>query len=137
MTSLSRTLIATACAALLSANASLPSQAANQLVRRGASPYDGAWSVVIQTARGDCPGAIRAGVRIFGGRVLSNDPGYSVEGRVAANGALRVNVSAGGQGAGGFGRLWRTAGRGLWRAWSGQCSGQWTAARREQFDYSQ
>jgi hypothetical protein len=137
MTRLSRTLIATACTTVLIASPILPSLAASQLAQRAANPYDGAWSVVIQTTRGDCPAAIRAGVRIYAGHVLSNDPGYSVEGRVATNGALRVNVSTGGQGAGGFGRLWHTAGRGLWRTWSGQCSGQWTAARREQFDNSQ
>ncbi len=115
-------------AAFLIAGASLPSQAAQP---RAAGRYDGVWSVVIQTMRGDCPAAVRAGVRILGGRVLAEDQAYSVAGHVAPNGAVHVNVSAGGQDAGGFGRLWRNAGRGLWRTRSGECSGQWTAARRE------
>jgi hypothetical protein len=137
MTNLLRTIFITSCTASLVVSASLPSQAAHQVAHRGASPYDGAWSVVIQTTRGNCPAAVRAGVRIFAGQVLPNDPGYSVEGHVAPNGALRVNVSAGGQGASGFGRLSRNTGQGLWRTWSGKCSGQWTAARREQSNNSQ
>jgi hypothetical protein len=92
--------------------------------------YDGERSVVIETMRGDCPAAIRAGVRILGGKVLAEDPSYSVGGYVAANGAVRVNVSAGGRDAGGFGHLWRNAGRGLWQTQSGECSRQWNAARR-------
>ena len=115
-------------AALLIAGASVPSQATPQ---RSSGPYDGEWSVVIQTTRGDCPAAIRVGLRILAGRVLAEDQSYSVAGRVAANGAVRVRVSAGSQAAGGFGHLWRNAGQGLWRTPSGECSGQWSAARRE------
>jgi hypothetical protein len=125
MTNLSHTFLIASFAALLIASASEPSEAAS----RGAHLYDGAWSVVIQTTRGNCPPAIRAGVSILAGRLISNDENYAVDGRVAPNGAIRVNVSAGGQGAGGFGRLSHNAGRGLWRTWSGECSGQWTAAR--------
>ena len=33
---------------------------------------------MIQTTRGDCPAAIRAGVRILAGRVLAEDQSYSV-----------------------------------------------------------
>jgi hypothetical protein len=115
-------------AAAVLGGTSLPSQAAPS---RSAAAYDGEWSVVIQTTRGDCPAAIRAGVRILAGRVLAEDQNYAVAGRVAANGAVRVNVAAGGQSAGGFGRLSRNVGRGLWRTRSGECAGQWTAARRE------
>lgn len=108
--------------------ASLPSEAAPQ---RAGGRYDGEWSVVIQTTRGDCPSAIRAGIRIQAGRVLAGDQSYAVAGHVAANGAVHVNVSAGGQGADGFGHLWGNVGQGLWRTQSGQCSGQWSAARRD------
>jgi hypothetical protein len=135
MISLSRSVVINSCAALLIAGATLPSEAANQLAQRGASPYDGVWSIVIQTTRGDCPAAIRAGVHISGGHVLANDISYSVEGHVAPNGALRVNVSAGGQGAGGFGHLSRNTGQGSWRTRSGECSGRWTAERREQTNF--
>jgi len=131
MTSLLRPLFIATCTGLLVVSASLPSQAAHQVSRRDRSLYDGVWSVVIQTTRGTCPAAIRAGVRILAGQVLPTDQGYSVDGRVATTGAVRVNVSAAGQGAGGFGHLSRNTGQGLWRSLSGECSGQWTAARRE------
>ena len=134
MTNLLRTALIIGCVTLPAVGASLSAQAANQIAQRITSPYDGEWSVVIQTTRGDCLASLRAGVRILAGRVLANDQSYSVNGRVAPNGAIRVNVSAGGQGAGGFGRLSRNAGRGLWRTLSGECSGQWTAARRKQFE---
>lgn len=98
--------------------------------RAGARVYDGVWSVVIETSRGNCPAAIRAGVHIFAGRLLADDQSYRLNGRVAGNGAVRVRVSAGGQSAGGSGRLWRNVGRGLWRTSLGECSGQWTAERR-------
>jgi hypothetical protein len=98
--------------------------------RGGARVYDGVWSVVIETTRGNCPAAMRAGVHIFAGRLLSDDQSYRLNGRVAGNGAVRVTVSAAGQSAGGSGRLWRNVGRGLWRTSLGECSGQWTAERR-------
>jgi hypothetical protein len=125
MTRLSRKLLIASRVALLVLSATEPSQAAP----RGTSPYDGAWSVVIQTSQGNCPSAIRAGVSILAGRLLSKDQSYAVDGRVAPNGAVRVQVSAGSQAAGGFGRLSRNSGQGLWRTKSGECSGQWTAAR--------
>jgi hypothetical protein len=127
MTSHLRTTFIFISAASLIAGASLPSQARPQ---RASGPYDGEWSVVIQTTRGDCPAAIRAGVRILAGDVLAEDQSYSVAGHVAADGAVRVSMSAGSQAAGGFGHLWRNAGQGLWRTQSGECSGQWSAARR-------
>jgi hypothetical protein len=98
--------------------------------RSGARFYDGAWSVVIETTRGNCPAAIRAGVHIFAGRLLADDQSYRFDGRVAASGAVRVTVSAAGRSAGGSGRLRRNVGRGLWRSSSDECSGQWTAERR-------
>jgi len=131
MTRLLHLIFIATCAALLMVNVSLPSQAEYQVAHRGSSLYDGAWSIVIQTTQGNCPGAVRAGVRILAGRVLPTDQDYSVEGQVAPTGAVRVTVSAAGQGAGGFGHLSGNTGQGLWRTWSGECSGQWTAERRE------
>jgi hypothetical protein len=98
--------------------------------RGSARLYDGVWSVVIETTRGNCPAAIRAGVHIFAGRLLADDQSYQLSGHVAANGAVRVTVSAAGQSAGGSGRLGRNVGRGLWRTSLGECSGQWIAERR-------
>jgi hypothetical protein len=125
MKNLSRVFLIVSRAALLLMSASEPSQAASG----GANLYDGTWSLVIQTTRGDCPVAIRAGVRILAGRVLADDQAYAVDGRVSPGGAVRVTVAAGNQAAGGFGRLSHNAGQGLWRTRSGECAGQWTAAR--------
>ena len=105
--------------------------AVHRMATRGrARVFDGAWSVVIETTRGNCPAAIRAGVHILGGRLLADDQGYRLNGRVGANGAVRVTVSAAGQSAGGSGRLGRNVGGGLWRSSSDECAGQWSAQRR-------
>jgi len=95
--------------------------------------FDGTWSVEIITERGSCDRAYRYAMRISNGNVV-NEYGESVslQGRVAANGDVRVNVSAGGQQAAGVGRLSRTMGSGTWRGQgsAGYCAGVWQAARR-------
>jgi hypothetical protein len=117
---------------LLGATVIQPSYAAHRNVaRRGTRAFDGLWSVVMQTTRGDCPAAVRAGVRILAGRLSAEDQSYGIDGRVAPSGAVRVMVSAAGQTGGAFGHLSREAGRGYWRTSSGECAGQWTAARRD------
>jgi len=131
MSGSARMIASAALAVLLVAMAGAPSQAAHRTTPRRGSFYDGDWSVLIQTTRGDCPAALRAGVRIRGGRVLAEDSSFQLNGEVAPGGAVRVTVSAAGQTAGGSGRLSRDSGGGLWRTWSGTCSGQWTAGRRE------
>ena len=97
---------------------------------RAANVYDGAWSVTIYTQFGNCPSSLRYGVRVARGRVFGDDQSYQVNGTVAANGATRVTVSEQGQSASGTGRLAGNAGAGRWRTSTGQCAGQWTAARR-------
>lgn len=98
-----------------------------------ATAFDGGWSVVIMTQRGACDRAYRYGVRISNGYV-SNDGSAPVnlQGRVAPNGNIRVNVSSGGQAAEGEGRLTKYAGNGTWsgQGASGSCSGVWQAERR-------
>jgi hypothetical protein len=95
-----------------------------------AANYDGAWSVTIMTQVGNCPSSLRYSVRVAKGRVYGDDQSYDVNGSVAPNGATRVTVSEKGQSASGTGRLSGNAGAGRWRTSTGQCSGQWTAARR-------
>jgi len=120
-----RSIFAVSVTVLLVAVGSVPT---NAVARVGA--FDGEWSVVIQTLRGDCGPAYRYAVRIAGGRVFSPDPSYQARGVVASNGAIRVVVSRGDQSANGSGRLTRDAGRGWWRTAKGECSGQWAAERR-------
>jgi hypothetical protein len=127
----SRLIVSTMLAVFQVTMAGAASQAAHRnVVRHGIGIYDGDWSVLIETTRGNCPPALRAGVRILGGRILAADQSYQLNGEVASGGDVRVTVSAGGQSAGGSGRLSRDSGRGLWRTRSGECSGQWSAARR-------
>jgi len=104
--------------------------AATPFAARAASLYDGAWTVTIFTQSGNCPSSLRYGVRVASGRVLADGQSYQVNGTVAANGATRVTVSEQGQSASGTGRLSGNAGAGRWRTSTGQCTGQWTAARR-------
>jgi hypothetical protein len=116
-----RAIFATAFAALLIGSAGVPTPAV-------AGNFDGAWSVVINTARGDCGSGLRYAVSIVGGRVVGNG-GYGVAGFVSPSGAIRVTVSDGGRSASGSGRLSGSHGSGGWRTSGGECSGYWSASR--------
>jgi hypothetical protein len=130
MTSFRRPIVNNSFALLLAAMVSFPAYAAQQ--SRGAADFDGPWSLVVETTRGSCPAAVRAGVQILGGQVLAEGPSYRIDGRVTRNGAVRVTVFAAGQSGGAYGRLSSQVGRGLWRTSSGDCSGTWVAERRGQ-----
>jgi hypothetical protein len=119
-----RSIAATAFAGLLITSTGVSSEAV------AANNFDGSWSVVINTLRGDCGSALRYGVRIVGGRVVGEDQSYRVAGAVNPSGAIRVVVAEGGRSASGTGRLRGNAGGGVWRTSSGECSGQWAASRR-------
>jgi hypothetical protein len=97
-----------------------------------ATPYDGRWSVVIQTTQGNCDQAYRYGLNIVNGNVTYGGGGsFDVRGRVAGNGAVHVRVSSGRSYADGSGRLSRTTGSGVWRGvGNGACSGRWFAEKR-------
>ena len=119
-------------AGFLIAAASFPSYAADRAGRGGrASRYDGTWSVLLETTRGDCTPALRASLRIAGGRLLAEDQSYRLDGQVGQSGAVRVAVSANGQSALGFGHLSLRAGLGRWRTELGECVGRWSAERRD------
>src|ERR1044072_2689198 len=74
----------------------------------GRTAYDGNWSVLIVTNRGPCDRGYRYGLTIRGGRgFYQGSLAVNGDGQVAPNGAVRVRVSAGSQGATGIGRLSR------------------------------
>jgi hypothetical protein len=102
--------------------AAAPSQAASPR-------YDGVWSVLIVTEKGDCDRGYRYPVRISHGTLINSgsDP-FSISGRVLPSGAITVTVSAGEKSATGTGRLAGNSGGGLWTG--GSCSGSWSAERR-------
>jgi hypothetical protein len=91
--------------------------------------YDGLWSVLVMTQKGDCDPAYRYPIRISNGQ-LQNAGGnaFTITGKVAPTGAISVTVSAGGKSANGQGRLAADEGGGSWTG--GSCSGSWTAERR-------
>lgn len=126
MKALRRLIFAMTITGLLAAITNGPSDAARRGPTR--SSYDGEWSVAIYTLQGDC-GAVRAALRIFGGRVYSVDQSYQAYGAVSSRGAVRVTVVRGNQSASGSGRMSHTSGAGRWRSFRGECSGTWSATR--------
>ena len=92
--------------------------------------YDGLWSVVIVTEKGDCDRAYRYPVRISNGAVQNDGPSLiNVSGKVGGNGAVTVLVSAGDKSANGKGKLSGKVGGGVWAG--GSCAGRWEAERRD------
>ncbi len=94
--------------------------------------YDGRWSVLIITDRGNCDRGYRYSIDIQNGLVYYSGDVVDFRGRVARNGTVRVVVSRGNQSASGVGRLGRNFGQGVWSgAATGEtCSGRWEAERR-------
>ncbi|HVY59411.1 MAG TPA: hypothetical protein VHA77_16290 [Xanthobacteraceae bacterium] len=96
--------------------------------------FDGNWSVLIITDRGDCDRAYRYGVTIDNGIVLYRGGGDSLDlqGRVTRSGNVDVRIAQGNQRAEGRGRLSRFTGGGVWfgAGPTGTCSGRWSAERR-------
>jgi hypothetical protein len=96
--------------------------------------FDGAWSVMIITERGEaCDRAYAYPIRIDNGAVrYAGDFSIQLAGRVAPNGTVRVTVASAGRQAHGVGRMSRNFGSGTWsgRSATGQCSGRWHAERR-------
>jgi hypothetical protein len=98
-----------------------------------ATGFDGSWSVLVVTEKGTCDRAYRYGVRVAEGQLkYEGEASVAMDGTVAPNGAVRVNIRLGGQGANGTGRLTGNGGAGIWRGAgkSGDCSGTWEAERR-------
>jgi hypothetical protein len=91
--------------------------------------YDGVWSVLVHTEKGDCDPGYRYPIRIANGHLANaGDAAFTITGAVAPTGAITVTVSAAGKSASGSGRLAGTEGGGSWTG--GSCSGSWTAERR-------
>jgi hypothetical protein len=93
--------------------------------------YDGVWSVVIVTQQGLCDPSYRYPIRITKGNLLNaGNAQVAISGKVAKNGAVVVNVSAGDKTATGTGKLAGKTGGGSWSGGNGICSGVWQAERR-------
>jgi hypothetical protein len=91
--------------------------------------YDGLWSVLVMTQKGDCDPGYRYPIRIANGHLVNaGDNAFTITGNVGQTGAITVTVSAGGKSATGSGHLAGNEGGGSWVG--GACSGAWTAERR-------
>jgi hypothetical protein len=91
--------------------------------------YDGLWSVLVMTEKGDCDPGYRYPIRIANGQLVNaGDNAFTITGKVAQTGAITVIVSAAGKSATGLGKLAGDLGGGSWTG--GACSGSWTAERR-------
>jgi hypothetical protein len=98
-----------------------------------AASFDGLWSVLVITDKGDCDRGYRYALRVKDGRVhYDGEAGITVNGRVAANGRVTVSIGRGEQRASGTGRLSGNHGTGTWsgRSPTSACSGHWEAEKR-------
>jgi len=97
---------------------------------RGISPYDGTWTTVFATTRGNCSSGYSVPFLVTGGRVLSAGGGR-VSGSVNRAGGVAVAVSVGASHASGGGRLLANSGAGRWSGiiTGDRCSGTWQATR--------
>src|SRR5690242_5007331 len=91
--------------------------------------FDGKWSVVIVTEKGDCDRAYRYPIDIRNANLINaGNASFDISGKVQGDGAVAVKISYGQKSAQGSGRLSGNSGEGRW-AGSG-CAGSWMAERR-------
>lgn len=91
--------------------------------------FDGHWSVVIMTQKGDCDRAYRYPIAINSGTLANaGDAAFDISGKVRGDGSIMVRLSYGDKSANGSGRLSADSGSGSWSG--GSCAGTWTAEKR-------
>lgn len=101
---------------------------------RAAAGYDGNWSVLIITEKGDCDTAYRYAVGVSNRQIhYVGEAGIDMTGTVTPAGAVKVTIKLGDKGANGTGRLSANTGAGRWQGAAGSgaaCAGRWEAERR-------
>jgi hypothetical protein len=91
--------------------------------------FDGKWSVVIVTEKGDCDRAYRYPIDIRNATLVNaGSTSFDISGKVQGDGAVAVRISYGQKSASGSGRLSANSGEGRWAGAS--CAGTWSAERR-------
>ena len=117
-------LVATALAAVVA----MPDSA--DAARRVVGRYDGVWTTVFATTRGNCSSGYSVPFTVARGRVLSAGGGR-VSGSIGRQGSVAVSVSVGASHASGGGRLAGNYGAGRWSGiiTGDRCSGSWQATR--------
>jgi hypothetical protein len=93
-------------------------------VANAQTPYDGMWSVTLQTKAGSCERTANYAVTVADGKVSGP---ANVSGTVSRSGNVRVPIGA----AYANGQLEGSAGSGRWNGASGgvPCSGRWEASK--------
>jgi hypothetical protein len=115
-------LVAAAALAVVTVSGATPVEAA--------SLYDGTWTTVFATTRGNCSSGYSVPFQVSGSRVSSAGGGH-VSGSVNRSGGVAVAISVGASHASGGGRLGGTSGSGRWSGiiTGDRCSGTWRATR--------
>ena len=92
--------------------------------------YDGTWTTVFATTRGNCSSGYSVPFLVAGSRV-SSAGGGRVSGSIGRGGSVAVAVSVGASRANGGGRLAGNSGSGTWSGviTGDRCSGTWQATR--------
>lgn len=95
-----------------------------------AGRYDGTWTTVFATTRGNCSSGYSVPFLVIGNRV-SSAGGGRVSGSVTRSGGVAVAVTVGASRASGGGRLVGNSGSGRWSGiiTGDRCSGTWQATR--------
>ena len=126
LTALPRIRAKSLCVAAALAAFALPGSADARIGRA----YDGTWTTVFATTRGNCSSGYSVPFTLSGGRVLSAGGGR-VSGSVNRSGGVAVAVSVGASHASGGGRLVGNYGSGRWSGiiTGDRCSGTWQATR--------
>ena len=120
----SRSLLAAAAIAVVA----MPGTA--DAARRVGGAYDGTWTTVFATTRGNCSSGYSVPFLVSGTRV-SSAGGGRVSGSVGRGGSVAVAVQVGASHANGGGRLVGGYGSGRWSGiiTGDRCSGTWQATR--------
>jgi hypothetical protein len=115
---------------LLLAAAALAAFAVSDAASARAGGYDGTWTTVFATTRGNCSSGYSVPFLVSGTRVSSAGGGH-VSGSVNRAGGVAVAVSVGASHATGGGRLAGRSGSGRWSGMitGDRCSGTWQATR--------
>ena len=95
-----------------------------------AAEFDGSWSVVTITEKGDCDRGYTYAVVIAGGKAAyTGDADIAFGGTVASDGAMKLSFEKGTLHGSGAGKLEGKTGAGKWngRTAGGACSGRWQA----------
>lgn len=97
---------------------------------RAGGAYDGTWTTVFATTRGNCSSGYSVPFLVTGNRVASAGGGR-VSGSVGRGGNVTVAVQVGASHANGGGRLVGSSGYGRWSGiiTGDRCSGTWQATR--------